>query len=73
MCTRQVRQLGLDGGEVPGLDLDQQFASNDVDHEPVEGDLESIPGARIPLLECFMERLLVQDANVWQAGSTLGR
>ena len=63
MRLHQVRQLGLDGREIAGLDLDQQTVSNDVDDEPVHGDLESIARLRIPLLDGRVERLLIEDTD----------
>jgi len=68
VAGEQAVELGAQGGERRGLDLDQQAGAADVDDEAVEGDLELVAGAGVARLERGVERALVEgaDAGGWR-------
>ena len=49
--------------EMPGLDLDDEVATEDVDDVPPDPCLQAIARARVGLLQGAVERLLVQGAD----------
>jgi hypothetical protein len=63
MRTQQGGELRLDGSEMSGLNFQQDVVTNDVDHETVDRNFESITWLRIPLFQRCVQRLLVQQSN----------
>jgi hypothetical protein len=60
MPVEQPVELPPHCGEAPGLDLDEDPGSYQVDHEALGGGFEQITLASIPALEGRVQRLLVQ-------------
>ncbi|MCA9821547.1 MAG: hypothetical protein KC470_02990, partial [Dehalococcoidia bacterium] len=63
MFLEQATQLGALGIEVPGLDLDEQFAPDDVDDEAVQSDLQLVARLHQVLLQSCVQRALSQQPD----------
>lgn len=64
MLGQQAVELVAHRREGPGLDLDEQVAPPDVDHEATERHLELVAGSGVLGLERGVERTFVERADV---------
>lgn len=53
----------VDGGDVAGLNLDEEVAALDVHNEAIDGLFLPVARLSVPGLECCVERPLLHGAN----------
>src|SRR5262249_19212513 len=63
IATTQVTHFALDGGEIPGLNLNDVIATQNVNNISIKREFQQIPRSRVPLLQRRMKRLLIDQPD----------